>query len=246
MSTQPSVHNEIGDVRQGIFNFRRSPKEVGRALARLSVTNQSLVVRAAYRDLMTGVKLKQYHNTAESAGHRLELVLLEVGEPQQLIERMAAEGNAEIILNVVRGHAGEYSAIAEHLTVDLLVEMFATDAYQKFESRRIYMTYTLICETDYDNQEINRFFSDHYIGQSIMRLILDCVEKDENAACIWRIAKTERGITEPPEIRGEEDEFDDEDILAPGHGMHVVDEDGNDVNTDDVADDEDDDEDDDW
>jgi len=204
----------LARVQDAIFSRDVHVDDAGNQLAEFETPQQALVLRRAFDDYAGDVTAKNYHFTAETGGRRLENVMLGVPDVPSLVAQLAEDGDVEILVNVLRGHAGEFSGIADHLTEDILHELVTSDSIRT-DDRKVRIAYTLLIETNFDNEVINNFFSDHITGRKLLREIQSiAAHGDDNASHIIRVSEMERGVRPPVGIIDPNDEDESENSLA--------------------------------
>lgn len=203
------------DAASLLIDPKKTAAESGKALLALPVPSRALAIAGAFHRKMDETPAAQADQTAEVLGRHLERALEETGADQEAtLRHMIEAGDTPIVLAMVRGEAGEYSSTAEHLTTDLIGELFALDPDMQVDeqrpSRLITIAYTLICETNPGTSGINRFFADETGQKYVLEIAHIARNGDEDASEILKIAGS-RGIPIP--YLKEDDE--EEKIDAP-------------------------------
>ncbi|GEM_PF-4632362 len=208
----------VRDAENVLLDPKKSIVEGGRALMALPIPSRALALVGAYHQTMDATPAAEADHQAEMLGRKFERVLEETGTDQEAtLRHMLEAGDAPIVLAMVRGEAGEFSSTAEHLTPELIDELFAHDPEMNDEttraSRLITIAYTLVCETQPTCRGVNTFFGlASEAGIRYMREIAALARGgDEDAQEIVRIAKA-RGIPVPSIETEDEDEEDEREV----------------------------------
>ncbi len=182
------MSTELVVAKQKIFDAKVPANEAGQFLATFGHEQQALILRSAWDELIGKLSPDEYQEVVEREGRRLEWIMVEQDAPQDVIATLIEAGDVDLVMNVIRGHAGEHSAIAEHLTVDLINEMFTTDADKSF-SRRLMLCYTLLCETKLQNEAVNEYFTNHPSARALLAEMAIMADRgEEDAATVIRFA----------------------------------------------------------
>lgn len=206
----PSGEMTVYGAASLLIDPKKTATESGRALLALPIASRALAISGAFHRRMDETPPAQADQTAEALGRHLERALEETGaEQEKTLHNMIDAGDTPIVLAMVRGEAGAFSSTAEHLTSDLIHELFAHDPEMNADGRRasrlLTISHTLICETDPATAGVNRFFATE-VGQRYLKEVAKLShEGDEDATEILRIAGS-RGIPLPYLHREDEDE----------------------------------------
>lgn len=188
------MSGSMAQAADSIFDRSVSVKQAGLILRQFQPEQQALILASAFDAKLNELGATGFHDGAESHGRRIEKVIVELDDEgvERLVRELIESGDTEMVWQIVRGHAGDYSGVAEHLTADLIREMFALDHDPSLQ-RLMLMCQTLICETRPDNEAVNEFFISEE-GQNILTILKSNEDGDENIPVILRTAYLDRGI----------------------------------------------------
>lgn len=214
----------VREVRDKLLAPQVSEAEAAEHLLALPITSRALAIASSFAKALDGVPPQEADAAAEGAGRRLERILESTpGQDQfETLRVMVGAGDTEAVLAMVRGEAGDFSSTAEHLTPELIRELYLKDPDMHRSAHRLErlltITHTLIVETRGDAAGVNAFFATTF-GQRLLWEIREISTAklgrsgNENADHILREAG-ERGIPIPrldePAPEDEEEDNGDE------------------------------------
>lgn len=182
---------QIDALVHKVIDTRAKVKDVGKELALFEPPTQALIIAKAFDVLELSVSATDFINESETRGRRIEYIMLEVQDVNELVSEMTQQEFVDALMSIVRGHAGEYSAVADLLTEDMLDKVY--NERNMTWSRLIHITHTLICECDENNEAINAYFGENPRGRAVLKLI-EKHGSTEDTEFILRYARTHRNI----------------------------------------------------
>ncbi len=236
MSAGTELSRVMGEAKELVFKGGVFPENVAQKMNGLSPSQKALVLFEARDAFLEHVGPEERDNVAETSGRRVEHVLVSLDDMTATLSALIGQ-DPEFVLTVVRGHAGEYSAVAEHITAEHIEELFAKDSLMHGNDRRsrlITLCHTLVIEgeplSDYhdtdeleDGDAVVEFFNDYELGRQLIgELTVLAAGGDEDAQHIVRVASG-RGIKrvsdhastrDTPEVLGSPGERQESDEIV--------------------------------